>query len=145
MPVRHLRRGVIAVAGAVVALVAAATPALAHDRGAVYTLSNQPSNAVVQFERGFDGSLTQVASFLTGGAGTGAGLGSQGALDPTHDLLLAVNAGSDELSVFRIQHMGCGWSIGSRRVATSQLASPFTSGWSTSSTPAAPATSAAFA
>jgi 6-phosphogluconolactonase len=106
MHVRLFRRGLVAAAGAALVLLSAVTPALAHDRGAVYTLSNQASNAVVLFDRGHDGGLTQVASFLTGGAGTGAGLGSQGALTRSGDLLFAVNAGSDEVSVFRIKRHG---------------------------------------
>ena len=44
------------------------------------------------------------ASYLTGGAGTGAaGLGSQGALAIERGWLLAVNAGSNDVSAFRVR------------------------------------------
>jgi 6-phosphogluconolactonase len=74
--------------------------------GAVFALSNAPSgNAVVMFTRAGDGTLTQVGSFLTGGNGTGSGLGSQGALVLSADRrwLFAVNAGSNEISVFAVR------------------------------------------
>lgn len=73
--------------------------------GAVYTLSNDAAaNAVLTFRRGVDGALTPSATVLTGGRGTGAGLGSQGALalSPNRRWLFAVNAGSDEVSSFRV-------------------------------------------
>jgi 6-phosphogluconolactonase len=72
--------------------------------GAVYTESNAADgNAVLVFDRAADGSLGAVRSFPTGGLGTGADLGSQGAVALIdHRWLLAVDAGSNELSVFRI-------------------------------------------
>jgi len=73
--------------------------------GAVYTLSNDAaSNAVVTYLRAADGSLTAGPIVPTGGRGLGAGLGSQGAIvrREAGDLLLAVNAGSDEISALRI-------------------------------------------
>src|SRR3989449_7163927 len=49
--------------------------------GAVYTLTNQVAgNAVAVFTRGADGRLTSAGTVATGGTGTGAGLGSQGAV-----------------------------------------------------------------
>ncbi len=86
---------------------ALATTASAHDASGatVYTLSNEASgNAVLAFDRARDGSLSGPRSYPTGGRGTGAGLGSQGALTLTPDgqFLLAVDAGSDELSVFAV-------------------------------------------
>ena len=72
---------------------------------AVYTLTNQVAgNAVAVFARAGDGTLTAAGSFSTGGAGTGAGLGSQGAVTLSNDgrLLFAVNAGSNDVSVFRV-------------------------------------------
>jgi hypothetical protein len=49
--------------------------------GAVYALTNSTAgNAVVVYDRGGDGSLSPAGSYATGGAGTGAGLGSQGAV-----------------------------------------------------------------
>jgi 6-phosphogluconolactonase len=73
-------------------------------RAAVFTLTNEPQNAVLAFKRGLDGSLTPAGRTLTGGVGSGAGLGSQGALalTPNGRWLLAVNAGSNEVSVFSI-------------------------------------------
>ncbi len=72
---------------------------------AVYTLTNQVSgNAVAVFARATDGSLTPSGSFATGGTGTGGGLGSQGAIVLSRDgrFLLAVNAGSNDVSVLRV-------------------------------------------
>ena len=79
--------------------------------GAVYVLTNQVSNAIAVFERGPDGTLEPVGSFLTGGAGdpvAQAGdpaidpLASQGSLILEDSLLFAVNAGSNEISVLRV-------------------------------------------
>lgn len=77
--------------------------------GAVYVMSNSAAgNSVLAFERAADGTLFPAGAFATGGLGTGGGLGSQGALVVSEDgrWLLAVNAGSDELSVFRIRRGG---------------------------------------
>jgi 6-phosphogluconolactonase (cycloisomerase 2 family) len=91
---------------AVVALAAIApTSAFAHGGGSVYTETNAAANAVQVFDQAPDGTLTPGASYLTGGVGTAAtGLGSQGALAIDHDWLLAVNAGSNDVSAFRIRH-----------------------------------------
>jgi 6-phosphogluconolactonase (cycloisomerase 2 family) len=80
-----------------------------RQRGAVYTLSNEATgNAVIEFARDRDGELTQVASYPTGGLGSGTSLGSQGAvvLSRSGRWLVAVNAGSDEISVFAVTHRG---------------------------------------
>ena len=76
--------------------------------GSVYVMSNETANTVIQFQRDAKGRLWDGGTFMTGGAGTGAGLGSQGALVRSHDgkWLFAVNAGSDELSVFSIGERG---------------------------------------
>ena len=83
---------------------------LGHGRaGAVYVMTNDPSeNEVLVYRRSGDGTLGDPEPYSTGGAGTGAGLGSQGALilSSWGNLLLAVNAGSNELSVFRRGHSG---------------------------------------
>src|SRR5512143_4003373 len=74
--------------------------------GAVYTLTNSAAgNEVLIFNRAVDGTLTAAGSVSTGGLGTGTGLGSQGALtlSANHHWLFAVNAGSNELSVFAVQ------------------------------------------
>jgi 6-phosphogluconolactonase len=72
----------------------------------VYTMSNQVAgNKVIVFERWADGSLQKKDSFATGGTGTGSGLGSQGALalSRNQNWLFAVNAGSSEVSIFRVK------------------------------------------
>ncbi len=92
-------------AGLAVAGLAAIAPASAsaHGGGSVYTESNAAANTVQVFNQAPDGTLTPGDAYLTGGAGTGAaGLGSQGALAIDHDWLLAVNAGSNDVSAFRI-------------------------------------------
>jgi 6-phosphogluconolactonase len=81
-----------------------ASPALAAS-GAVYTMANAAGpNAVVVFSRASNGTLVQTQSVLTGGTGTGAGLGSQGSIALSSDgrWLLAVNAGSNDVTVFSI-------------------------------------------
>jgi hypothetical protein len=65
-----------------------------------------PANTIDGFARHADGSLTPLAGspFSAGGAGLGAGLASQGAIQVTADgkYLLAVDAGSNQISVLRI-------------------------------------------
>ncbi len=72
----------------------------------VYVMNNAADgNAVLVFERADDGTLTEVDAYPTGGLGTGGGLGSQGALvlGDFKQLLFAVNAGSNEVSVFAVR------------------------------------------
>src|SRR5438045_3911125 len=61
-------------------------------------------------DRHADGSLTPApgSPFKAGGAGTGTGLASQGAVQVSPDgrFLLAVDAGSDQISVLRIRDDG---------------------------------------
>jgi 6-phosphogluconolactonase (cycloisomerase 2 family) len=85
--------------------------AMAHGGpgGAVYTETNSPAgNAVHRLDRGSDGSLTPVAIYRTGGTGTGASLSSQGpvALSDDGRVLVAVNAGSNDISSFRVGRRG---------------------------------------
>ncbi len=102
---RHVAAAILAV---VLAGSAAQADAPRWRRGAVFTMTDDASaNAVLAFERGPDGALTPAGSTLTGGSGSGGGesvLGSQGALALSTDgrFLLAVNAGSDEVSSFRV-------------------------------------------
>src|SRR3954451_21990079 len=73
--------------------------------GALYTETNTvTANAVHRLDRADDGSATVVAPYRTGGAGTSAGLGSQGAVALSDDgrLLVAVDAGSNDIAVFRV-------------------------------------------
>lgn len=79
--------------------------------GAVYTMTNDPmGNQVLVYERLADGALQPAEAFAfdTGGLGSGDSLGSQGAVVLSDDgrWLLAVNAGSDELSVFAVARGG---------------------------------------
>jgi 6-phosphogluconolactonase len=64
------------------------------------------SNTIDAFGRHADGSVTPLpgSPFAAGGAGTGAGLASQGAIQVTRDhrWLLAVDAGSSQVSVLRL-------------------------------------------
>ena len=82
--------------------------------GAVYAMTNSISgNAIVVYDRSADGTLTMNGSFSTKGLGGFAGepadaLGSEGALILSHDKhwLYAANAGSDNISVFRVTARG---------------------------------------
>lgn len=77
------------------------------DGGAVYTMTNAASgNQIVVFKRDAAGFLSAASSVATTGAGAGGGvdaLGSQHSLVLSRDeqWLLAVNAGSNEISVLR--------------------------------------------
>ena len=68
------------------------------------------ANTIAGFDRHADGSLTPIpgSPFAAGGAGLGAGLASQGAIQVTSDgrYLLAVDAGSNQISVLRITANG---------------------------------------
>jgi 6-phosphogluconolactonase len=71
--------------------------------GAVFALTNATSgNQVVVYNRDNDGRLSGRRTFATGGNGSGGGLGNQGAiaLSDSGQWLLAVNPGSDSVSVF---------------------------------------------
>jgi 6-phosphogluconolactonase (cycloisomerase 2 family) len=79
--------------------------------GHVYVNDNTAgTNSIGAFDRHADGTLTPEARspFAAGGAGTGAGLASQGALQISPDgrFLIAVDAGSNQISVLRIHHDG---------------------------------------
>jgi 6-phosphogluconolactonase len=98
----------IPLVGGLVALLLALTvgPAAAGSNvGAVYTLSNSAAgNTVIAYARASNGGLSPLGTFATGGLGSGAGLGSQGpvTLSTDGDWLLAVDAGSDEISSFAV-------------------------------------------
>ena len=68
------------------------------------------TNTIAAFDRHADGTLTPLpgSPFTVGGAGTGTGIGSQGALQITSNgkYLLAVDAGSNQISVLRINDDG---------------------------------------
>ena len=79
----------------------------------VFVQTNELSgNRILVYDRGQGGQLTQAGSYATGGNGGAAApgnesdrLASQGSLaySPAHQTLLAVNAGSDTVSAFRVQ------------------------------------------
>jgi 6-phosphogluconolactonase (cycloisomerase 2 family) len=85
-----------------------------HGHHAVFVQTNDPTgNAIAVYDRAGDGTLTRVGTYATGGLGGIASpgtesdhLASQGSLALTrgHHLLIAVNAGSDTISVFRVHH-----------------------------------------
>jgi 6-phosphogluconolactonase (cycloisomerase 2 family) len=76
------------------------------DGAGVYTQTNDPGgNQIIAFRRSGDGTLTQLGAYDTGGRGTGTPhLASQGSVVLSDDgrWLFAVNAGSDDLSVFAV-------------------------------------------
>jgi 6-phosphogluconolactonase (cycloisomerase 2 family) len=93
------------------AAIGAGTAHAAPKRAAVFVQTNNPAgNQIVAYTRNADGTLTLARTYATGGNGgveSGAvvdSLASQGSLtyDAEHQLLFAVNAGSDSLSVFGV-------------------------------------------
>jgi 6-phosphogluconolactonase len=79
--------------------------------GHVYVDDNTAgTNTIGAFDRHADGSLSPVpgSPFAAGGAGTGAGLPSQGAIQVSSNgrYLIAVDAGSNQISVLRIEPNG---------------------------------------
>jgi len=77
--------------------------------GAVYTMDNSAAgNNAWALGRRSDGTLTSPVAFPTGGLGTGAGLGNQGAVQLSRDglWLFVCNAGSDEIAVFSVTQGG---------------------------------------
>jgi 6-phosphogluconolactonase len=110
VPIR-LKSALIA-AAATAAVAGFATPAFASTHaspvvGYTYIDGNTATvNTIDGFARHADGSLTALpgSPFTAGGAGTGTGLASQGAIQVTRDgrYLLAVDAGSNQISVLRL-------------------------------------------
>ena len=108
---RPFKRASLVLALSSVAIVAPAM-ASAHSRphhpwqggGYVYVNDNTATaNTIAAFHRRRDGSLQPLpgSPFATGGAGTGTGIGSQGSLQTAFGgrYILAVDAGSDQVSV----------------------------------------------
>lgn len=105
----RLSRTFVALALASLALGGATAARAQPTRGAVYTTSNDPAgNEVIVFGRTSRGLLVPHGRVATGGAGTGGGLGNQGALILTRNekWLLAVNAASNSISVFAVRSGG---------------------------------------
>ncbi len=84
----------------------------AGEAGSVYVMTNSTAaNTVLVFERSDNGGLEPQGSFDTQGKGAGSTanpLSSQGALALSRDgrWLLAVNAGSNEITVFKVTSEG---------------------------------------
>jgi 6-phosphogluconolactonase (cycloisomerase 2 family) len=76
--------------------------------GAVYAMSNAPEgNTIFAYDRDLHGRLTLADTYVTAGLGSGGNidpLGSQGSLilSANQRWLIAVNAGSNDISVFRV-------------------------------------------
>ncbi|HEY7625211.1 MAG TPA: beta-propeller fold lactonase family protein [Candidatus Limnocylindria bacterium] len=90
-------------------LVPSSPSAASEGAGAVYTLTNAATgNAVIAYDRSASGTLTWSGTFATGGLGSGAGLGSQGAvvLSGNGRWLYAVDAGSNDIAAFRVTKGG---------------------------------------
>lgn len=111
MKITHKFSAVLTLLMATMFLTATTTSARNLRNGAVYVLTNQVINAIAVFERSPDGTLVPAGSFLTGGAGDPVAqpgdspndpLASQGSLILDNQLLFAVNAGSNEISVLRV-------------------------------------------
>ncbi|HEY1582913.1 MAG TPA: beta-propeller fold lactonase family protein [Chthoniobacterales bacterium] len=87
--------------------ISCSTPAFAQSTGAVFVNGNSASNEVWMYSRGTTGLLSFVGSFATQGNG-GGGLGSQGGvvLASSNRLLYAVDAGSNEISGFKVTRNG---------------------------------------
>jgi 6-phosphogluconolactonase len=81
-----------------------------HDRtiGAMFAMTNAANgNEIIAYKRNAEGWLEEGKSYPTGGRGSGGTtdpLASQGSLtlSQDHSLLFAVNAGSGDISVFRV-------------------------------------------
>jgi 6-phosphogluconolactonase (cycloisomerase 2 family) len=102
---------VLAVAAAVVVAGGASASNASRVIGHVYVNDNTaPVNTVAGFDRHADGTLTpmQGSPFAIGGAGAGHPDASQGSLQLSADgrYLLAVDAGSNEISVLRVKPDG---------------------------------------
>src|SRR3954452_4022994 len=103
-----MRRAIVmlaALAALATMAVTGASVAAAAESHAAFTLSNASGgNRVLLYARGPGGRLHRVGSVATGGLGSGANLGSQGALalSPDGNRLYAVNAGSNTVSVLGV-------------------------------------------
>jgi len=98
-----------------------ATPAAGAVAGAIYAMTNSLArNEIIAYNRAEDGALTPAGHFDTGGTGSGSfensatslivasaeGQSSPVDLGGGNDLVIAANAGSDTVSVFRVTDGG---------------------------------------
>jgi 6-phosphogluconolactonase (cycloisomerase 2 family) len=114
---RHRSILAVLLAATALALVGAqassAHPGHGHHRGhrLVFVQTNELSgNAIALYRRGSDGQLARIGTYGTGGLGGAAlpgtesdRLATQGSLAYDGGLLVAVNAGSDTVSAFRVR------------------------------------------
>jgi 6-phosphogluconolactonase len=110
---RNLPKAVVTIALALGGAAALPAVAAAHHRRAEYVYVNdntEGTNTVSGFRRQPGGGLTALpgSPFRAGGAGTGTGLASQGAIQVSSDsrYVVAVDAGSNQLSALRIESNG---------------------------------------
>jgi len=125
----HLLTRISAIVG-LAALIVVGSATAAHEVSAapkvvghVYVNDNTAgTNTIGAFNRFADGTLAPMkgSPFAAGGAGTGTIIGSQGALQVTEDgrYLLAADAGSNQISVLRIDHDGELHQVGGGPVAS---------------------------
>ncbi len=120
MPRTKIATILLAAIGALIAALSATAAPIATPHGGpprprivgqVYVNDNTaPVNTVAAFDRLADGTLTPVpgSPFVVGGSGTGHPDASQGSLELSSDgrYLLAVDAGSNQISVLRIKPDG---------------------------------------
>lgn len=106
-PIR--RRTLLGIASASLATVVPAMSAHAQAaslrQGKLFISTNAPAgNEVLVYQRVEGGAATLLTRAATGGTGTGAGLGSQGAVTLSRNgrWLFVVNAGSDSVSTFAL-------------------------------------------
>ncbi len=103
--------GIAAAAAVAVPASASASTGGSPVVGHVYVNDNtKETNTIGAFDRHADGTLTPLAGspFAASGAGTGSGLAEQGAIQITPDgrFVIAVDAGSNQVSVLRIHPDG---------------------------------------
>jgi 6-phosphogluconolactonase len=81
---------------------------VAQTTGAVYVNTNATSNEVWAYARAVDGTLSFAGAYSTQGKGAVSNLNSQGAviLSPDGKFLFAVNAGSNDITVFSVTQPG---------------------------------------
>lgn len=100
---------VMSMAMASVPMIARGQSNSATNHHAVFVMTNAADqNQVIVYQRNADGSLRETQRIPTGGRGSGGNndpLESQGSLtlSEDHSLLFAVNAGSGQISVFRVE------------------------------------------
>ena len=116
MNLNRRRLGAVTAVMALAGLASFSQPAAAHRddddglrSGMVFTSSNAAAgNALLVYVRGVDGGLQLHASAPTGDVGSGAGLGSQGAVTLSGDgrWVFVVNAGGNSVSTFALHKTG---------------------------------------